>query len=77
LFKRLSFRQTLIPVLLTLGVLMPIFGVLPLVMPAESPWAAISDWVAYLCIGLGVALLGLAIVNMLLVRQQLADLAKA
>jgi protein-S-isoprenylcysteine O-methyltransferase Ste14 len=77
LYRRLGFRQTIIPPMLTLGVLLPIFGILPLISSEESPWSAISRWIAFTAIGLGVVLLAMAILNMFLVKQQLADEAQA
>lgn len=71
LYRRLSFRQTLIPILLTLGVLLPVLGMLPFVVSADSPLAAVQSGVAATFIVIGLAMLGLAIVNVIQVRHQL------
>jgi hypothetical protein len=73
MYRRLTFRQTIIPPMLTLGVLLPIFGILPLVSSEESPWAAISRWIAFTSLAFGVVMLVLAISNMVLVKRQLAE----
>ena len=69
----LGFRQTLIPPLLTAGVLLLVFAALPQVMAADSAFAAIDQWVAILCAILGVVLLATGVLNMLLVSRQLSQ----
>ncbi|MCC6240205.1 MAG: hypothetical protein IT448_07915 [Phycisphaerales bacterium] len=71
LFRRLSFRRTIIPPMLTLAFILPLFGLMPLIASDESPWAAISSWVSYCFILLGLVMAALTIMNILLVRQQL------
>lgn len=71
LFRRLSFRRTIIPPMLTLALILPLFGLMPLIATDESPWAAISSWVSYCFILLGLVMAALTIMNILLVRQQL------
>lgn len=72
---QLGFRQTIIPPLLTGGVLLLIFAALPLVMADDSAFAAIPGWVVIMCLILGVALLATGALNMLLVNKQLNESA--
>lgn len=72
-FATLRFRQTIIPPLLTGGVLLLIFSALPFVMAADSAFAAIPTQIVWLCVILGVVLLGTAVLNMLVVRKQLQE----
>ena len=67
--RRLRNRRTLIPILLTCGVVMPAIGALKWLRGAESPFSVWPIWAPLALIGFGIVLLSLAIVNMMQVRQ--------
>ena len=69
--RRIHNRRTLIPILLTCGVLMPIVGALKWLMPDDSPFAAWSIWAPVALTVCGLVLLALAAANMLQVRQMM------
>lgn len=69
--RRLFLRQTVIPPLLTLGVLMPVAGVASLLMRDESPLSE-HPLIPILLILLGLLSLGAATINMLEARQLLS-----
>jgi hypothetical protein len=71
-YRRLSFRRTLFPILLTRGVMLPAMGAVPFVVSADSPFAAVQPSVAITVMAVGGVLLLLAVVNMLQVRHELA-----
>lgn len=62
-------RRTLIPILLTLGVLLPLIAAQRWLADAASPLAAMPGWLVGLLIAAGVLLLALAGLNMTLVRR--------
>jgi hypothetical protein len=68
-------RQTVIPPLLTLGVLMPTAGAASLAMGEESPLAE-HPLIAVLLILMGLLILGAAILNMLHVKRLLLASSK-
>ncbi len=70
--KSLRFRQTIIPVLLTMGVLVAAFGALHYLVSRDAPLAVLPGWLALLLIASGLFLLGLGVMNMLQVRGELA-----
>lgn len=70
--RALERRRTLIPILLTLGVLLPLLGIMRWIVDAASPLGSMPGWLAGLLIGGGVALLGLAGLNMALVQRTAA-----
>lgn len=73
--RSLAFRQTIIPPLLTGGVMLLILGILPFVTPADSPFGAMRSraWIAFFFMAVGVLLLIVAGFNMMAVKQQLAE----
>jgi len=71
LYQTLGFRQTIIPVLLTCGMLTLVFAALKFVLGPESIFADLPGWVTGSLIGAGVLLLTLAGVNMIAVKHQL------
>lgn len=73
IFARLSFRQTIIPPLLTGGLLMIILGVLRFVAPSDSPFAFIPLWVSIMVLVLGALLIAVGALNMYQVRRQLSE----
>ena len=69
--RQLHSRRTLIPILLTCGVLMPAVGALKWLRGPESPFAAWPIWAPLVLAGCGLVLLLLAVVNMMQVRQMM------
>ena len=66
--RRIHNRRTLIPILLTCGLLMPAVGALKWLRGPDSPFSAWPVWAPLLLVGCGVVLLLLAVVNMMQVR---------
>jgi len=69
--KSLSLQQTMIPVLLTSGVMFSLFSVFKPIVAEDSWLGAVPSWMSFLALGVGLAFIALGILNMLLVRQQL------
>ncbi len=69
--RRIHNRRTLIPILLTCGVLMPAVGSLKWLRGPESPFATWPTWAPLVLVACGVLLLLLAIANMTQVRQMM------
>jgi hypothetical protein len=69
--RRTRNRRTLIPILLTCGVLMPIVGSLKWLRGVDSPFAAWSIWPPIALSACGLVLLTLAAANMIQVRKSL------
>ena len=67
--RQIHTRRTLIPILLTCGVLMPVVGALKWLRGPESPFAAWPVWAPIALAACGVVLLLLAFGNMMQVRQ--------
>ena len=67
--RRIHNRRTLIPILLTCGVLMPAVGSLKWLMGPESPFASWSIWAPVALGACGAVLLTLAVANMLQVKH--------
>jgi hypothetical protein len=70
--KNLEFRRTLIPILLTSGVLMLAFGLLRFAAGADSTLSNLPIWISIVLWFAAAILLSLAVVNMLSVKAQLA-----
>ena len=70
-----SFKQTLIPILLTCGVMLPLFGALHFVMDEDSVFGALPPWFCIMLLIIGLVLLGFAVLNMIVVKNQLAQQA--
>jgi len=66
-----SFKQTMIPSLLVLGVLLPALAGWHFILGDESPIAG-NSWIALVLLSFGVVMLAFAILTMLQVRAQLA-----
>jgi hypothetical protein len=60
-----KFRQTIIPILVTLGALMFVTAALKYVVHPDAPLAALPGWVALVLVGGGVVLMLLAVINMI------------
>jgi len=69
--RQIHNRRTLIPILLTCGVLMPAVGALKWVRGPESPFSAWPVWAPIALGACGVVLLLLAVANMMQVRQMM------
>ena len=69
--RAIKTRQTLIPVLLTLGVMLPVVGSLKWLSSPESPFRTWDTTAVLLLIAVGVVALLMAGVNMIQVRQLL------
>jgi hypothetical protein len=69
--RQLHTKRTLIPILLTTGVLFPAVGSLKWTLGPDSPFAAWSVVTAAALITTGAVLLALAVFNMLQVRDML------
>lgn len=70
-FQSIGFKQTVIPVLLTLGVALPVVGLLKFAADEYSVIAQLPVWVPLVLIAAGLVLLGLAALNMMQVKHQL------
>jgi hypothetical protein len=68
--RTVGFKQTLIPILLTLGVMMAGIAAWSFVLGEESPVAA-AAWIPMAVLGIGALMLVLAVITMLQVRSQL------
>ena len=69
--RQLNNRRTLIPILLTCGVLLPAVGSLKWLRGPESAFTAWPVWAPLLLAALGALMLFLAIVSMIQVRQMM------
>lgn len=67
--RRIHTRRTMIPILLTCGVLMPAVGSLKWLMDDGSPFAAWPAWPPVVLAACGLVLLALAVANMVQVRH--------
>jgi len=73
LVQTLFFKRTIIPILLTLGVLCPFLGLLGYFVSPTSPYARLAEpWFSIPFIVIGLIMLGLAILTMLQVRDDLS-----
>lgn len=74
--QSLGMRQTLIPILLTLGTCLIICGAAKFVVSEDSGYYDVSIWypIAFFVIGAG--LIGIAVMNMLQIRATLAEQAQ-
>ena len=74
--KTSDLKPTLIPILLTTGMLFLLFSALKFVLGADSPYAALPVWVVGMVAGMGALLLGLGIFTMMQVKEQLARVTR-
>ncbi len=72
----LGFKRTMVPILLTGGVLLPLFGALKFLRGDNSPFSGLPTWVMVLLLIAGAILLAFGVMNMLQIRQQLDDAGK-
>lgn len=73
-YQTVEFRRSIIPILLTCGVLTIIFGTLKFALGPDSPLADLPVWLPIALFITGALLLALAVFNMLSVRQSLLDI---
>jgi hypothetical protein len=71
-FKTLGFRRTVIPVLLTTGFMMLAMFAARWFVDEEAPLALLPGWTGIMLVVTGLLLIGLAVANMMLVRNELA-----
>jgi len=71
MLRTLAFKQTMIPILLTMGVLLSGIAVWVFTLGEESPVAG-AAWIPAAVLGIGAVMLIFAVVVMLQVRGQLA-----
>src|SRR5579884_4119663 len=65
----LTLRRTVIPILLTCGVILLVLGTMPFFLSTDNPLSALPRWISLALWGTGLFLLALAVVNMLAVKQ--------
>jgi NADH:ubiquinone oxidoreductase subunit K len=75
IYAKLFFRRTIIPILLTCGIMLPAIGVWSM-LDHNAPLAAVGTHVEILMIVVGAILLGLGIVNALHVKHIMDTAAK-
>jgi hypothetical protein len=75
IYANLFFRRTLIPILLTCGLMLPAIGIWTMTDP-NAPLAAVGRSVDVLLIVVGAVLLGLGLINALHVRHILNKAAE-
>jgi len=73
--RALDRKRTMIPILLTIGLLLLIAGAARWVVAEDSAFRLFNNVVSLALLGLGGLLLGVAVLNMLQVRDQLAAAA--
>jgi hypothetical protein len=71
LYQTMQFRQTIIPILLTCGVLTLVLASLKAAMGTDSVFSDLPGWVPIALFVAGLVLLFLAIINMFAVKGQL------
>jgi hypothetical protein len=74
--RTVGFKQTLIPILLTMGVLMAGIAAWSFALGDESPVAA-AAWIPMAVLGIAAVMLILAVITMFQVRSQLSKAASA
>ena len=70
-------RQTMVPILLTSGTLLIVFGLLKFLLGPDSPYSNLPGWVVAMVGGMGALLVGLGIFNALQVKAHLEREAAA
>lgn len=68
-------KPTLIPILLTSGLLLIVFGCLKFILGPDSPYSNLPSWVIGMMFGMGALVLAFGAFTMLQVRDQLARAA--
>jgi len=75
-YQTLTFRRTTIPICITLGLLLPIVAVLTLLRGEETAIGALPRWFTFILLGVGILMIGLAIVTMAQVKREMEQLSK-
>ena len=73
IYTRLTFRRTIIPILLTMGIALPGCAVWWAIQDEDSPLKSLGVKFPLTFVGLGLVMLALAIVNMIQVKNTLAE----
>lgn len=68
----LSLRRTMIPILLTAGLILFVLGLLRFVWQNDNPLAGLQPWLVFVMFAVALVLWGLAAVNVLAVKHELA-----
>jgi hypothetical protein len=76
-FQSLGMRQTIIPILLTVGTMLFIAGIVSLLVNEDSPLHDYRGWLWIVMFGLGAGFLGIGVLNMLQLRSMLRKRAEA
>jgi hypothetical protein len=76
LARTLGFKQTLIPILLTMGIMLAGIAAWSFALGDESPVAA-KSWITVAVLAIGALMLVLAVITMLQVRNQLSRTASS
>lgn len=69
--KTTEFKQTVIPIMLTVGALAFLTGAVEFVVPEDSPLYRPTPWAPYALIGLSAVFFFIATLNMLMVAAEL------
>ena len=70
-------KQTMVPILLTSGALLIVFGLLKFLLGPDSPYSGLPGWVVGMVLAMGALLVGLGIFTAFQVKEQLARQAAA
>jgi hypothetical protein len=70
-------KQTIVPILLTSGVLLIAFGLLKFLLGPDSPYSGLPGWVVAMVFGMGALLVGLGVLTAFQVKAQLERQAAA
>jgi hypothetical protein len=74
--RSVEHKRTMIPILLTIGVILMGLGVLRFVSGSDSPFSLLPVWFVAVLIAMGLASLGLAALNMSIVKHALEEQGK-
>ena len=72
IYQTIEFRRTMIPVLLTTGLIMIVFAIAKFSMSEDSPLGALPAWLPVVLLGTGAVIFILAVFNMLSVKSAIA-----
>lgn len=73
LLSKLRYRRTLVPIMLTLGVMLPILAGLWYILGNDSPFKKIKPTIPPVLMGIGIVFLVFGVMNVLQLRQILND----
>ena len=66
-----NIKQTMVPILMTVGVLLIIFGTLKFMLGPDSPYASLPTWLVGTVFGAGFLLIGLGVLTAFQVKAEL------